>query len=92
MPNQELWVSILVAVIGLAIVAVIFSARSQTASVIGAAGSAFSGILQVAVSPITGGTSPAPAPAVGGQSAFSGQGLTPVLTSVAPIIGAAQML
>lgn len=48
-------VAILTAIIGVAIVAVLVSKQSNTASVIGAGGSAFSNILKTAVSPISGG-------------------------------------
>lgn len=48
-------VTIAVAIVGVAILAVLVSRNSQTPSVIQAAGSAFSGALGVAVSPITGG-------------------------------------
>lgn len=48
-------VSILTAIVGVAIVAVIVGQNSQTGSVIQSFGQAFSSILQVAVSPVTGG-------------------------------------
>ena len=48
-------VSILVAIIGVAIVAVLVSRQAQTSSVIGAGGKAFSQILGAAVSPVSGG-------------------------------------
>lgn len=60
--HVELGASILTAVIGVAIVAVIFSKKANTSGVIQAAGSAFSGILGVAVSPITGASAPSPGP------------------------------
>lgn len=44
--------SILLAVIGLAIVAVLVSSNAQTGTVLTDAGTAFSGILQQAVSPV----------------------------------------
>lgn len=78
--HLELIGGIFTALIGVAIVAVIFSKKSQTGSVIGAAGNAFGGILAVAVSPITGqnyaGT--------GGQNfgGFTGGGGTPTVSSV----------
>jgi len=62
--HVELGASILTAVIGVAILAVIFSKKANTSGVIQAAGSAFGGILGIAVSPITGTSSPSP----GGQS------------------------
>jgi hypothetical protein len=46
-------VTVIVAIIGVAIVAVLVSGQSQTAKVFQAAGSALSGILKTAVSPIT---------------------------------------
>lgn len=46
--------SIAVAIVGVAIVAVIVSRRSDTANVLRSAGQAFSGALGVAVSPVTG--------------------------------------
>ena len=48
---------IVVAIIGLAIVAVLVSQRANTAKVIGAAGSGLSGVISAAVSPVTGGSS-----------------------------------
>lgn len=47
-------VSIFVAIVGVAIVAVIVSKKSNTAGVLQAWGSAFSNALGVAVSPVTG--------------------------------------
>ena len=44
-------------IIGLALVAVAVSQKAQTASVIGATGSALSGIIGAAVGPVTGSTS-----------------------------------
>lgn len=49
-------ITIAVAIIGVATLAVIVSKQSNTANVIGAAGSAFSNSLATAVSPITGQT------------------------------------
>ena len=49
-------VAILTAIVGVSIIAVIVSRRSNTAGVITSAGSAFANILKVAVSPITGST------------------------------------
>lgn len=76
--NQEIFASIAAAVIGLAIVAVIFSRNSQTSQVLGAAGNAFGGILKVAVSPITGGggMSVANTASPGGFGAFTPQALS----------------
>lgn len=48
-------VSILTAVVGVAILATIVSKNSNTSGVISASGSAFSNILGTALSPVTGG-------------------------------------
>lgn len=53
-------VTIATAIVGVALLALIVSNRSNTANVIRAAGGAFSGALGVAVSPVTGGNSFAP--------------------------------
>lgn len=50
--------TVLLGIVGVAIVAVIVSRKSQSPEVIQAAGSAFSNALDVAVSPVTGNTSP----------------------------------
>lgn len=71
-------VTIAVAIVGVAIVAVLFSKRSNTAGVIGAAGQAFTGALGVAVSPIANngglgyGGWVAPQPTFGGGGLLSG--------------------
>jgi hypothetical protein len=44
--------SILAAIIGLAIIAVLVGQKSQTSTVIAATGTAFSGIINAAVSPV----------------------------------------
>ena len=49
-------VTVLTAIIGVAIIAVLVSQRAQTGSVIQAAGEAFSGALNAAESPVTGGS------------------------------------
>lgn len=49
-------VTVLVAIIGVAIVAVLVSRNAQTSQVIGAGGQAFSGALGTALSPVTGGS------------------------------------
>lgn len=49
-------VTVLVALIGVAIVAVLVSGNAQTANVLNAGGSAFSGILGTALGPVTGGS------------------------------------
>lgn len=48
-------VTVLMAIIGVAIVAVLVSPRAQTGQVLQAGGSAFSGVLGAALSPVTGG-------------------------------------
>jgi PRD1 phage membrane DNA delivery len=48
--------SVLLAIVGVAIVAVIVSKNSQSPAVIQAAGSAFGNSLDVAISPVTGNT------------------------------------
>ncbi len=48
-------VAILTAIIGVAIVAVLVSSQSNTASVLTAGGGAFANILKTAVSPVSGG-------------------------------------
>jgi hypothetical protein len=47
-------VTVLLAIIGVAIIAVLVSGRSQTAQVVTSGGSAFSGILNAALTPVTG--------------------------------------
>lgn len=48
-------VSILTAIVGIAIIAVLVSKQSETSAVLTAGGNAFGGILKAAVSPITSG-------------------------------------
>lgn len=48
-------VTVLMAIIGVAIIAVLVSPRSETANVLQAGGSAFSGVLGSALSPVNGG-------------------------------------
>lgn len=48
-------VTILTAIIGIAIIAVLVGRGSQTSAVISSAGNAFSGILRQAVAPVSGG-------------------------------------
>lgn len=55
MNPESLISSVVVAVIGLAIVAVLVSNRANTANVIGASGKGLAGVIQAAVSPVTGG-------------------------------------
>lgn len=47
-------VTVLTAIVGVAIIAVLVSQRAKTSDVIGAAGSAFANDLAAAVSPVTG--------------------------------------
>lgn len=47
-------VTVLLAIIGVAIIAVLVSGRAQTASVLQAGGSATAGILNAAISPVVG--------------------------------------
>lgn len=54
MEHSRLWISVFTAIVGVAILAVIFSAKSATSGVISAAGNALGTLLAVAVSPITG--------------------------------------
>lgn len=63
-------VSILTAIIGVAIIAVLVSNRANTSQVIGAAGSAFANDLSAAVAPVTGST----ATINTGSSGFTGLG------------------
>jgi len=48
-------VTVATAIIGVAILAVLVSPKSQTAQVVQAGGSAFSGVLGAALSPVSGG-------------------------------------
>lgn len=48
-------VTVLTAIVGVAIIAVLVGSNSQTSSVLQAAGGAFSGALQAAEAPVTGG-------------------------------------
>lgn len=72
--HSRLWISILTAIIGLAIVSVILSKSAKTVEVIKAAASGFGGILGVAVSPVTGTAPPSLGPpasqASGNPAAF----------------------
>jgi hypothetical protein len=49
-------VTVLMGIIGVAIIAVLVSGKAQTSQVIGAGASGFSGVLNSALSPIIGGT------------------------------------
>lgn len=48
-------VSVIMAIIGVAIIAVLVSKSAQTANVVSAGGTALSGVLGAALSPVTGG-------------------------------------
>jgi hypothetical protein len=65
-------VTIAVAIVGVAILAVLVSQKSNTAGVLAAAGSAFANSLSAATGPVTGATS-APVNNIGG-SGFGGLG------------------
>lgn len=54
---ESLISSVIVGVLGLAIVAVIVSQRANTAGVIGASGTGLANVIKAAVSPVTGGSS-----------------------------------
>lgn len=71
---SETLVTVAVAIVGVAILAVLVSRKSQTAAVIQAAGSAFSNALSTAVSPVTGVGSPANLsyPSAGGFGSYGG--------------------
>lgn len=56
--TMEAIVSVLVAVVGVAIIAVLVSKNANTAGVVSSAGGAFSSILKAATSPVTGGGAP----------------------------------
>ncbi len=77
-------VAILSSVIGLSIVAVVLSARSNTAGVLGAAGSALANVIGAATSPVTG-AAPVGAAGYGGGAGLA-QGLAGGLYN--PIYGA----
>jgi hypothetical protein len=59
-------VTVLTAIVGVAIIAVLVSKNANTSAVIGAGGSAFTGALGTALSPVTGSTG------FGGLGSFSG--------------------
>lgn len=55
---NEAWsgvITVLLAIVGIAIVAVLVSQQSQTANVVGAAAKGFAADIEAAVSPVTGG-------------------------------------
>jgi PRD1 phage membrane DNA delivery len=66
-------VTIAVAIVGVAILAVLVSQKSNTAGVLAAAGSAFSNSLSAATAPVTG-ASAAPVNNIGGGSTFGATG------------------
>jgi membrane DNA delivery protein len=63
-------VTIIVAIVGVATLAVIVSKNANTAGVLQAGGNAVGGLLSVAISPVTGGGG------LGGLNTFSGTGGT----------------
>jgi PRD1 phage membrane DNA delivery len=63
-------VTIAVAIVGVAILAVLVSQKSNTAGVLAAAGSAFSNSLSAATAPVTG-SSAAPVNNIGASGGFS---------------------
>ena len=68
-------VTIITAIIGVAIIAVLVSKQAQTASVLSAGGNAFTNILKAAVSPVSGGSSSLTSGLVGaGNSILPGYG------------------
>lgn len=52
--HKELFISVLTAIVGVAILAVLLSSKSQTSNVIGAASRGLGGLIATAISPITG--------------------------------------
>lgn len=70
-------VTVLVAIIGVAIVAVLVSRNAQTGQVISAASTGFSGALGTALSPVTGGGSGLSLPNLGGFPGGGGSSLSP---------------
>ena len=94
-------VSLLAAIIGVAILSVIFSKNAATGSVITAAGNAFGGLLKIATSPITG--APAAATAGGGGTGgmtqqsgittpLSGVNIPGLITSATGLVGGVNSL
>lgn len=81
MNAEDLISTTIVAVIGLAIVAVIVSQRANTASVIGASGNSLANVIAAAVSPVTGNTTAATTGATG----LAGFGLPPPVTLSNPL-------
>lgn len=76
-PAVNALTSMLIAILGVAIVAVLVSQKAQTSSVLQAFGNMFSGILGTALSPITG-TSGGGIGLTGGGSSYSTGGLAPI--------------
>lgn len=70
-PAVNALTGILIAVMGVAVIAVIFSGKAQTSTVLTSFGTAFSNILATALAPITGAT---PTPNTGGGGGFGGIG------------------
>jgi PRD1 phage membrane DNA delivery len=80
-PAVNALTGILIAVMGVAVIAVIFSSKAKTSDVLTSFGTAFSNILATALAPITGAT---PSPNTGGGSNYGigsgniGSGLIPL--------------
>lgn len=74
--TTEAVVSVLVAIVGVATLAVLVSKNANTANVLTAGGKAFAGALSAATAPVTaGGTMPSfPVMSLGGGSPFNFQG------------------
>lgn len=73
--GREIWepvVTILGGIIGVAIIAVLVSQKSNTAGVFAAAGGAFSNVLSTAVSPVTGAAATPNVNAGGNINSFGG--------------------
>lgn len=56
--TTEAIVTVLTAIVGVAIIATLVSRQANTSGVVSSAGSAFSSIVRAATSPVTGGSSP----------------------------------
>lgn len=55
---KESAVAVVLAIIGVSVIAIIVSPNSQTSSVVGAGGNAFMNAIKCAVAPVTGGSCP----------------------------------
>ncbi len=70
-------VTVLTAIVGVAIIAVLVSSKAQTGSILQAGGGAFSQALEAAVSPVTG-SSPSIGTGSYGMSSFGSGGVNPI--------------